>query len=166
MKILKNQKGFTLIELIIVIVVLGVLAAVAIPNYIGMAADAQAAANLGYVAGLRSSISINFAAQQVRGATSGAPTPAPICFNGTTWTASTLAATQTGTALAACVTGAVPSSQLVFTANTPPTGSTWVGLSPNLTAGSAPASQTWTLAAATSVGAPLTITCSSAAVQC
>ncbi|MHB8483543.1 MAG: type IV pilin protein, partial [Nitrospiria bacterium] len=57
MKILRNQKGFTLIELIIVIVVLGVLAAVAIPNYVSLTADAQAASDMGYIGGVRSTIS-------------------------------------------------------------------------------------------------------------
>lgn len=44
---LRNQKGFTLIEIIAVLVILGILAAVAIPKYMGMQGDARNAAGSG-----------------------------------------------------------------------------------------------------------------------
>jgi MSHA pilin protein MshA len=58
---LKDQKGFTLIEIIAVLVILGVLAAVAIPKYISLQADAKDKAAMGAVAAAKSALSMRYA---------------------------------------------------------------------------------------------------------
>jgi MSHA pilin protein MshA len=54
----KSKKGFTLIELIIVIVILGLLAAIAIPRYIRVQSEARAATVKGIAGGLRGAVAL------------------------------------------------------------------------------------------------------------
>ena len=65
---MKRQSGFTLIELVMVIVILGVLAAVAIPKFVDLKGDAQTAATQGMAGNLASASAINYAARSANSA--------------------------------------------------------------------------------------------------
>ena len=61
------QRGFTLIELVMVIVILGVLAAVAIPKFVDLKGDAQQASLQGYAGALASANAINYSGCSITG---------------------------------------------------------------------------------------------------
>ncbi len=62
-----SESGFTLIELVIVIVILGILAAVAIPKYEDMREQARVATLKGQLGAIRSAIAIQYARNALNG---------------------------------------------------------------------------------------------------
>jgi MSHA pilin protein MshA len=80
------RKGFTLIELIMIIVILGILAAVAIPKYFNLQSDANTAAEKGVVGGVRAGIHTYFAQNKtfpgsLDGASPAVCSSSNVCFD-------------------------------------------------------------------------------------
>ena len=86
------RKGFTLIEVVMIIVILGILAAVAIPRFYNLQTEAQISAEAGVIGGVRAGVATYYANQCVNigtcaypvtldAAADGACTVANSCFD-------------------------------------------------------------------------------------
>ncbi len=64
---MSREKGFTLIEIVMVIILLGILAAVAIPRFIDMSGEAKKSSLKGVLGGVRGGVSIAHANHALRG---------------------------------------------------------------------------------------------------
>ena len=81
----RNRKGFTLIELVTVIVILGILSAVALPIYLDYRTDAKSASCKGILGGVRAGIANYYAysATDAGGGTLAFPTLVQLTTLGT-----------------------------------------------------------------------------------
>ena len=61
------SKGFTLIELVMVIVILGIMAAIAIPKFVSLQDSAREAAADGAIGAIRSAVSMYYGEQATTG---------------------------------------------------------------------------------------------------
>jgi len=67
----KNEKGFTLVEVIAVLVILGILAAVAVPKFFDMQDTARLKAVEGALSELNGQVALSFAQNALNGGASG-----------------------------------------------------------------------------------------------
>ena len=138
-----QQKGFTLIELIIVIVVLGILAVTAAPQFFNFAKDARVATLEGIKGSIKGANQMVYGRASIKGATLGAST---VTVRGTT-----TVNTYNGYVQAADLAGILDAADFTFivktagdyadsgTAGTPTTAGVYYVISSDITLASADA---------------------------
>ena len=78
----RRMRAFTIVEMIVVLVVVGVLAAIVVPRFNGMTDEAKASAVQGILSGIRSSVA-GFRSRQVIAGTAAYPTITQLTTLGT-----------------------------------------------------------------------------------
>ena len=110
----KNMQGFTLIELMIVVAIIAILAAIALPAYQDYVARAQATEALTATGGVRADIAVNYSENNTLAPTA-AITAAATDLSGKYFTAGTSAVTAAGAVTVPFASGALSGQTMTIT---------------------------------------------------
>jgi len=94
-RLVKDEKGFTLVEIIAVLVVLGILAAVAIPKYMDITSQAREKAAQGQIAEAKGRLSTSLAGYLISNSGSAPATGAALVTHANTLSANTCPTSST-----------------------------------------------------------------------